>query len=368
MTSAGRPSRSSARAPTSRCASPASRSATSSPRWSSRCSRSAATRPPRGRACSSRCAALDGDYAFETYFSLVLPELPRRRAGAEPHVRAQPEDQPHRDRRRPVPGRGRRPPGDGRPLRVPERRAVRPGPHDASSRSSPSSTPAPPSGRPRRSTARTRSTSSSSAAARPARPRPIYAARKGIRTGVVAERFGGQVLDTMAIENFVSVPYTEGPKLAAALEQHVTEYDVDLMKLQRATRLVPADEPGGLVTVELESGAALQARSVVLSTGARWRSHGRARRGRVPQQGRDLLPALRRAALQGQAGRGDRRRQLRRRGRHRPRRRRRPRHPHRVRRRAAGRRGAAAQAAQPPTTSTSSSARSPPRSSATASR
>jgi alkyl hydroperoxide reductase subunit F len=99
----------------------------------------------------------------------------------------------------------------------------------------------------------------------------IYASRKGIGTGVVAERFGGQVLDTLAIENFVSVPYTEGPQFAAALEQHVKEYDVDVMHLQRATRLVPADEPGGLATVELASGASLQARAVVLSTGARWR-------------------------------------------------------------------------------------------------
>ncbi|MCU1370419.1 MAG: alkyl hydroperoxide reductase subunit, partial [Ilumatobacteraceae bacterium] len=99
----------------------------------------------------------------------------------------------------------------------------------------------------------------------------IYTARKGIRTGVVAERFGGQVLDTMAIENFVSVGYTEGPKLAAALEQHVKEYDVDVMDLQRAARLVPAEEAGGYVTVELDSGASLQARTVVLSTGARWR-------------------------------------------------------------------------------------------------
>jgi alkyl hydroperoxide reductase subunit F len=99
----------------------------------------------------------------------------------------------------------------------------------------------------------------------------IYASRKGIRTGLAAERFGGQVLDTMAIENFVSVPYTEGPKLATALEQHVKEYDVDLMHLQRARRLVPADEPGGLITVELENGASLRSRSVVLSTGARWR-------------------------------------------------------------------------------------------------
>ncbi len=99
----------------------------------------------------------------------------------------------------------------------------------------------------------------------------IYAVRKGISTGIVADRFGGQVLDTMAIENFISVPYTEGPKLAVALEQHVREYDVDVMNLQRATKLTPASEIGGLIGVELESGATLQARSVILSTGARWR-------------------------------------------------------------------------------------------------
>jgi len=98
----------------------------------------------------------------------------------------------------------------------------------------------------------------------------IYAARKGIRTGVAAERFGGQVLDTMAIENFISVQYTEGPKLAAALEQHVREYEVDIMNLQRATRLVPAGADG-LVEVELENGASLKSKSVILSTGARWR-------------------------------------------------------------------------------------------------
>jgi len=102
----------------------------------------------------------------------------------------------------------------------------------------------------------------------------IYAARKGIRTGVAADRFGGQVLDTMAIENFISVPHTEGPRLAAALEQHVRDYDVDVMDLQRAVRLVPASEPGGLATIELESGASLQARAVVVSTGARWRQMG----------------------------------------------------------------------------------------------
>jgi alkyl hydroperoxide reductase subunit F len=99
----------------------------------------------------------------------------------------------------------------------------------------------------------------------------IYAARKGIRTGVAAERFGGQVLDTMAIENFVSVSHTEGPKLAAHLEQHVRDYDVDIMNLQRADRLIPARAEGGLHEVVLASGASLKARTLILSTGARWR-------------------------------------------------------------------------------------------------
>jgi alkyl hydroperoxide reductase subunit F len=98
----------------------------------------------------------------------------------------------------------------------------------------------------------------------------IYAARKGIRTGVVSERFGGQVLDTLAIENFISVKETEGPKMAVALEEHVKSYDVDVMNLARAEGLVPADE-NGLITVKLANGAALRSRSVILATGARWR-------------------------------------------------------------------------------------------------
>jgi NADH-dependent peroxiredoxin subunit F len=99
----------------------------------------------------------------------------------------------------------------------------------------------------------------------------IYAARKGIRVGVAAERFGGQVLDTMGIENFISVQHTEGPKLAAQLEQHVKDYDVDIMNLQKAEKLIPARVPGGLHEVRLENGASLKARTVVLATGARWR-------------------------------------------------------------------------------------------------
>ncbi|MBV7515549.1 alkyl hydroperoxide reductase subunit F [Pseudomonas sp. PDM25] len=98
----------------------------------------------------------------------------------------------------------------------------------------------------------------------------IYAARKGIRTGVAAERFGGQVLDTMAIENFISVQETEGPKLAVALEEHVKQYDVDIMNLQRADKLVPGKN-GELHEVRFASGATLKAKTVILATGARWR-------------------------------------------------------------------------------------------------
>ncbi|WP_018605486.1 alkyl hydroperoxide reductase subunit F [Uliginosibacterium gangwonense] len=95
----------------------------------------------------------------------------------------------------------------------------------------------------------------------------IYAARKGIKTGVVAERFGGQVLDTVGIENFISVKETEGPKLAIALEQHVKAYDVDIMNLQRAQALVPGD----VIEVKLANGASLRSKTVILATGARWR-------------------------------------------------------------------------------------------------
>lgn len=98
----------------------------------------------------------------------------------------------------------------------------------------------------------------------------IYAARKGIRTGVVAERFGGQVRETLGIENLISIDYTEGPKLADTLEQHVKNYDVDIMNSQRVKGL----KRNGLIEVELEKGAVLKSKTVILSTGARWRNVG----------------------------------------------------------------------------------------------
>ena len=96
----------------------------------------------------------------------------------------------------------------------------------------------------------------------------IYTARKGIRTGIVAERFGGQVMDTLSIENFISVTATEGPKLAQALEEHVKHYPVDVMNHQRVVKVTP----GALTTVQLENGATLQAKTVIVASGARWRT------------------------------------------------------------------------------------------------
>ncbi|MDD0815468.1 alkyl hydroperoxide reductase subunit F [Curvibacter sp. HBC28] len=100
----------------------------------------------------------------------------------------------------------------------------------------------------------------------------VYSARKGIRTGVVTERFGGQTLDTLGIENFISVKETEGPKFAAALEEHVRAYDVDIMNAQRAEQLIPSAQPGEPILVKLANGGTLKAKTVILSTGARWRN------------------------------------------------------------------------------------------------
>ncbi|MDN3920709.1 alkyl hydroperoxide reductase subunit F [Roseateles violae] len=100
----------------------------------------------------------------------------------------------------------------------------------------------------------------------------VYAARKGIRTGIAAERFGGQVNDTLAIENYISVLETDGPKFATSLEAHVKAYGVDVMNLQRGDKLIPAAEPGGLVEVQLANGGSLKSKTVILTTGARWRN------------------------------------------------------------------------------------------------
>ena len=100
----------------------------------------------------------------------------------------------------------------------------------------------------------------------------FYAARKGIRTGLAAERFGGQTNDTMAIENYISVIETDGPKFAAALEAEVRQYGVDIMNLQEASKIIPATEPGGLVEVQMANGGSVKSKTIIVPTGARWRN------------------------------------------------------------------------------------------------
>jgi hypothetical protein len=343
-TPASRRSPSAARARRRASALPASRWATSSPRWCWPCCRPAAIRPRSMPAVIEQIKA-HRPLPLRDLHLAVLPQLPGRGAGAQPDGRAEPRRRERDDRRRPVPGRSECTPDHGRADRDAERRTLRPGPHDHRGN--------PRQGGyrrlcPRRRKARTRKDAydvlvvgggpAGAAAA-------IYAARKGIRTGVVAERFGGQVLDTLGIENFISVQRTEGPKLAMALEQHVKEYEVDIMNLQRAGA---GSRPVGWPA----SGAARQRRHAQgEERDPRHRRalarDERARREGLQGQGRLLLPALRRPAVQGQARGGDRRRQLRRRGGDRPRRHRRPRHAARIRQQAARRRGVAGQARQP---------------------
>ncbi len=102
----------------------------------------------------------------------------------------------------------------------------------------------------------------------------VYTARKGFRTGIAAERFGGQLMDTLGIENLPGTPYTEGPKLTDSLKKHVGEYEIDLMDLARAVELRAAKDVGGYHEVVMANGATLRARSLILSTGARWRNLG----------------------------------------------------------------------------------------------
>ncbi|MEE4153601.1 MAG: alkyl hydroperoxide reductase subunit F [Erythrobacter sp.] len=102
----------------------------------------------------------------------------------------------------------------------------------------------------------------------------IYTARKGFRTGIAAERFGGQLQDTLGIENLPGTSYTEGPKLSDDLRRQVADNAIDMIDLARATAITPASEAGGMHTIEFENGAVLKTRSLILSTGARWRSLG----------------------------------------------------------------------------------------------
>ena len=201
-----------------------------------------------------------------------------------------------------------------------------------------------------RSTPRTPSTCSSSAAARPARPPPIYAARKGIRTGVrrrALRRPGARHHGHRELHLGAATPRARSsPPRSSSTSRELRRRHHE--PAARRPSWCPPTEAGGLHRRSSWPTAPSLRVAHRRPVDRRALAHDeRARRGRVPQQGRDLLPALRRPAVQGQARRGDRRRQLRRRGRDRPGRHRRARHPDRVRRRAAGRRGAAAQAAQP---------------------
>jgi NADH-dependent peroxiredoxin subunit F len=96
----------------------------------------------------------------------------------------------------------------------------------------------------------------------------IYASRKGLKTILIADKIGGQVQDTKGIENLISVIYTEGPQLAAQLAEHMNAYDIKILE-HRKVESVSIEK-----VIKLESGEFLQARSVIVATGAKWRELG----------------------------------------------------------------------------------------------
>ncbi|NDV90722.1 alkyl hydroperoxide reductase subunit F [Alteromonas sp. 345S023] len=98
----------------------------------------------------------------------------------------------------------------------------------------------------------------------------IYSARKGLKVTMVAESFGGQVKDTMGIENLISVPKTTGPELVGNLMEHVNDYDITLKEHVRVDNI----EKGNVKTITLSSGEQIRTRSLVVATGARWRELG----------------------------------------------------------------------------------------------
>lgn len=95
----------------------------------------------------------------------------------------------------------------------------------------------------------------------------IYTARKGLKTVLISDRMGGQLQDTKGIENMISVTYTEGPKLTSELNEHLGQYDIEVLEHRRVSHV----EPGSPVALELESGETLRTRSLIIATGANWR-------------------------------------------------------------------------------------------------
>lgn len=99
----------------------------------------------------------------------------------------------------------------------------------------------------------------------------IYAARKGITTGIIASEFGGQVNETLAIENIPGFKYTEGPTFMGQMQDQVEFLGVDLMTGVLANSVEKKDDK---VEVILDNGAKLYAKTIVIATGARWRLIG----------------------------------------------------------------------------------------------
>ncbi len=98
----------------------------------------------------------------------------------------------------------------------------------------------------------------------------IYSARKGLKVTMVADRIGGQVKDTVGIENLISVPKTTGTELTGNMQSHLSDYEVTIKEHLRVDKI----EKGAIKKLHLSTGEIIETKTIILATGAKWRELG----------------------------------------------------------------------------------------------
>lgn len=99
----------------------------------------------------------------------------------------------------------------------------------------------------------------------------IYSARKGFSVAVVAEVVGGQVTETMDIENLISVVKTTGSELTVELKKHVADYQIEVMENRRVDKIEIVD---GYKHIYTNRGDVLVSPALIAATGASWKKLG----------------------------------------------------------------------------------------------
>ncbi len=99
----------------------------------------------------------------------------------------------------------------------------------------------------------------------------IYSARKGLSVGIIADNIGGQVKETVDIENLISKKKTTGSELAADLMGHISEYSIEILSNRRVEKI---ELEGEFKKLTANSSETFISKAVIIATGASWRKLG----------------------------------------------------------------------------------------------